>query len=502
MWLSGPDVDLQEIGSDPRCDGFSGADMSALVREASMSALKEALKSSVKTPISVCRTHFDRAFYNLKPSVGEKDQIKYRAMQKKFCHKLGFQSEPTPEIDLTPSNTFAELEIPVLQAVAQGVDLTVEERKDEKLCTIKEQEIKAMIMDEVSNTGLNLFSTNNSCKGQNNHVEPNTNQTTCEDDVEMLDDGLEMIVDEMLEDQGVNKALDNLQTSDDLLATEKINIDSDIIVESDKTIFPTKEVCDSSITILEELTDTSDSMIVKEHEREIGVNGIQELNENRNLEQSNERLEDQIHETRQQSDINETMGSEVKEIKEISTSEVTELQKAGAEISNKLGNTDIKDLVNDTSQNPKDVGLSALSSQDSEDVTESLNSKAFIEKIKETDSTEISENPKLSENLEISEESAKNADDSKESENQNYEEMSEPQIPEETAEGIDPKESAKTNENRKSAEIERRDSEDGPGKVKTDGCTLRFLPQMMIRYYFMIFLLLINNYSDIFSQGC
>ena len=496
MWLSGPDVDLQEIGSDPRCDGYSGADMSALVREASMSALKEALKSSVKTPISVCRTHFDRAFYNLKPSVGEKDQIKYRAMQKKFCHKLGFQSEPTPEIDLTPSNTFAELEIPVLQAVAQGGDVIVEERKGEKLCTIKEQDITAMIMDDACNTGLNLFSTNNSCKGQNNHVEPNTNQTTCEDDVEMLDDGLEMIVDEMLEDQGVNKALDKLQTSDDLLATEKINIDSGIIDESEKTIFPTKEVSDSSITILEELTDTSDSIIVKEHEREIGVNGIQELNENRNLEQSNERGEDQIHETRQQLDINETMGSvvkETKEIKEISTSEVTELQESGAEINNELGNKDIKDLVNDTSQNPKDVGLNALSSQDSEDVTESLISEAFIENSKETDSTEISENPKPSENLEISEESAKNADDFKESKNQNSEEMSEPQIPEETAEGIDPKESAKTNENRKSAEIERRDSEDGPGKVKTDGCTLRYLPQMMIRYYFTIFLLLINT---------
>ena len=495
MWLSGPDVDLQEIGSDPRCDGYSGADMSALVREASMSALKEALKSSVKTPISVCRTHFDRAFYNLRPSVGEKDQIKYRAMQKKFCHKLGFQSEPTPEIDLTPSNTFAELEIPALQAVTQAVDLTVEERRGEKLCTIKEQEITAMIMDDASNTGLNLFSTNNSYNGQNNHVESNTNQTTNEDDIEMLDDGLEMIVDEMLEDQGVNKALDNLQTSDDLLATEKINIDSDIIDESEETIFPTKDV-----SILEELTETSDSIIVKEHEREIGeeseiINGIQELNENRNLKQSKERTEDQVHEKRQQLDTTKTMGSEIKETKEISTSEVKDLQESGAEISNELGNKDIKDLVNDTSQDPKDVGLNALSSQDSDDVngTETLNSEAFKENSKETDLTEMSENPKPSENFEISEESAKNAEDSKESKNQNSKEMSEPQIPEETVEGIDPKESAKTNESCKSAEIERRDSGDGPGKVKSDGCTLRYLPQMMIRYYFIIFLLLINT---------
>ena len=93
--LSGSDVDLQKIGSDPRCDGYSGADMSALVREASMSALREALKNSVSTPISVSKVHFERAFYNLKPSVGEKDQLKYRAIQKKFCHKLGFQADPT-----------------------------------------------------------------------------------------------------------------------------------------------------------------------------------------------------------------------------------------------------------------------------------------------------------------------------------------------------------------------------------------------------------------------
>ena len=42
---SGADVDLGRIGRDGRCDGFSGADMSALVREASMAALKDALKA-------------------------------------------------------------------------------------------------------------------------------------------------------------------------------------------------------------------------------------------------------------------------------------------------------------------------------------------------------------------------------------------------------------------------------------------------------------------------
>ena len=34
------DVDLGAVGADPRCEGFSGADMTALVREASMAALR------------------------------------------------------------------------------------------------------------------------------------------------------------------------------------------------------------------------------------------------------------------------------------------------------------------------------------------------------------------------------------------------------------------------------------------------------------------------------
>jgi ribosome biogenesis ATPase len=37
----GADVDLAALGSDPRCEGFSGADMTALVREASMAALRQ-----------------------------------------------------------------------------------------------------------------------------------------------------------------------------------------------------------------------------------------------------------------------------------------------------------------------------------------------------------------------------------------------------------------------------------------------------------------------------
>ena len=55
-------VSLTLLGRDRRCEGFSGADMSALVREASMAALKEALRSTVRPSIAVGSKHFEQAF--------------------------------------------------------------------------------------------------------------------------------------------------------------------------------------------------------------------------------------------------------------------------------------------------------------------------------------------------------------------------------------------------------------------------------------------------------
>ena len=43
------DVDLELAAKDPRCDGFSGADMAALIREAAIHAL-QTLQSNLKLP--------------------------------------------------------------------------------------------------------------------------------------------------------------------------------------------------------------------------------------------------------------------------------------------------------------------------------------------------------------------------------------------------------------------------------------------------------------------
>jgi ribosome biogenesis ATPase len=38
-----PDVNLEKVAQDPRCEGFSGADLAALLREAGTAALRRLL---------------------------------------------------------------------------------------------------------------------------------------------------------------------------------------------------------------------------------------------------------------------------------------------------------------------------------------------------------------------------------------------------------------------------------------------------------------------------
>ncbi|XP_075060423.1 nuclear valosin-containing protein-like [Mixophyes fleayi] len=81
----GADVVLEAIAFDERCDCFTGADLSALVREASISALrikmlKEDPAGSVEN-IHVYQKHFEEAFMKVKPSVSKKDQIMYELLR-------------------------------------------------------------------------------------------------------------------------------------------------------------------------------------------------------------------------------------------------------------------------------------------------------------------------------------------------------------------------------------------------------------------------------------
>ncbi|XP_062896579.1 nuclear valosin-containing protein-like isoform X2 [Mobula hypostoma] len=77
-----PDVDLCAIASDQRCDCFTGADLSALVREASINALRQQLVEPATCPkLQVTRQHFEAAFEKVKPSVSKKDQLMYKQLR-------------------------------------------------------------------------------------------------------------------------------------------------------------------------------------------------------------------------------------------------------------------------------------------------------------------------------------------------------------------------------------------------------------------------------------
>ncbi|XP_037544101.1 nuclear valosin-containing protein-like [Nematolebias whitei] len=84
------DVSLEQVAFDERCDCFSGADLTALVREASVNALKAYLKSQncgltyssdSTADIRVSRQNFEDAFRTVRPSVSKKDQVMYELLR-------------------------------------------------------------------------------------------------------------------------------------------------------------------------------------------------------------------------------------------------------------------------------------------------------------------------------------------------------------------------------------------------------------------------------------
>ncbi|CAG5108706.1 Similar to NVL: Nuclear valosin-containing protein-like (Homo sapiens) [Cotesia congregata] len=77
------DVDLEAVGKSDKCDGYTGADLASLVREAGLEALKEStINNSDLTKVSM--RHFDSAFTKIRPSVHEKEAKHYEKLQKLY----------------------------------------------------------------------------------------------------------------------------------------------------------------------------------------------------------------------------------------------------------------------------------------------------------------------------------------------------------------------------------------------------------------------------------
>lgn len=106
-----PSLDLAAIAADPRCDGFSGADIAALLREAGLAVLRalprpSALDRHTKAPkletvgdgsasaiaaaqagkgggvrMEIGAEHFESALCKVRPSVSKADRDRYARMR-------------------------------------------------------------------------------------------------------------------------------------------------------------------------------------------------------------------------------------------------------------------------------------------------------------------------------------------------------------------------------------------------------------------------------------
>ncbi|KAL6749669.1 P-loop containing nucleoside triphosphate hydrolase protein [Haematococcus lacustris] len=102
-----PDVDVRKVGLSKQCDGFSGADLAALVREASVLALKQAMQQEASgsghvsaqaaqvpcspSPVPVVlvhAAHFEAALQRVQPSVSRKDTRVYEALRRSLRGNL------------------------------------------------------------------------------------------------------------------------------------------------------------------------------------------------------------------------------------------------------------------------------------------------------------------------------------------------------------------------------------------------------------------------------
>ncbi|XP_065171878.1 nuclear valosin-containing protein-like isoform X2 [Atheta coriaria] len=85
--LLADDVDLELIGTSAECEGYTGADLAALVREAAVRALREVIldgEIAHGKPVIITTEHFKHAVVKIRPSVSEKDRQHYAKLKKAY----------------------------------------------------------------------------------------------------------------------------------------------------------------------------------------------------------------------------------------------------------------------------------------------------------------------------------------------------------------------------------------------------------------------------------
>jgi hypothetical protein len=109
----GPDVDLDKIGRSVRADGYSGADLAALLREAGLGVLKEDVDSMGDGSVKLCITqrHFHYAFNHVVPSVSSKDQARYNRMRDRMAHARSRGAVLSEDLPEEPADEHMEVTI-------------------------------------------------------------------------------------------------------------------------------------------------------------------------------------------------------------------------------------------------------------------------------------------------------------------------------------------------------------------------------------------------------
>lgn len=102
----GPDVDLAAIARLPKCEGFSGADLSALIREAAVSALRDRFQSILTTgeegaAVLIGQQQLLAAVAKVAPSVSGAQRRRYEALRTRYSGQpVGHKGE---EVENTSS---------------------------------------------------------------------------------------------------------------------------------------------------------------------------------------------------------------------------------------------------------------------------------------------------------------------------------------------------------------------------------------------------------------
>ena len=88
------DVNLEQIGYNSKCDGYTGADLAALIRESGIEALRELMDIHYSGQPEISMRHIVSAFDKIRPSVQEKDIKHYEKLKKLYSIKK--KSDDTP----------------------------------------------------------------------------------------------------------------------------------------------------------------------------------------------------------------------------------------------------------------------------------------------------------------------------------------------------------------------------------------------------------------------